>query len=307
MPPEFTMRFAPRQRAGAFPLPPAVVTIVLFLFVAHPARTQTSALQEVTAAGVAQGSSNAQQSSAPTLSDEEIERFLRESKVVRTRGTSKGVTGSIRATLTDGTMTHDAHIQTVDERKASIQLRGSVEFDFRDSYAFNIAAYRIDRMVGLNLVPVSIERRWQTKPAAFTWWVDDVMLDEGERMKKKVEPPQPAVWNESMQLMRIFDQLIYNTDRNLGNVLITKDWRVWAIDHTRAFRRHKTLKTPENVTRCDRQMVERMKQLDLPSLKRDVGNYLTDWELEALLARRDAIVALLEKRGPSALFDRQQK
>ena len=39
-----------------------------------------------------------------------------------------------------------------------------------------------------------------------------------------------------MQIVRLFDQLIYNIDRNLGNLMITNDWTIWAIDHTRAFR-----------------------------------------------------------------------
>jgi hypothetical protein len=87
-------------------------------------------------------------------------------------------------------------------------------------------------------------------------------------------------------------------------MVITKDWRVWAIDHTRAFRTHNELKTPGVVTRCDRQVFERLKALDRDTLKKAVGPHLDDWQIRAVLARRDAIVARLEKFGPSALFDR---
>jgi hypothetical protein len=251
------------------------------------------------------GQSPAPESAATQpLSDAAIEKFLREAKVVRTRGTSKGVTNSIRATLSDGVITHDAQIQSVDERKTTGPApKGGVEMNFRDSWVFNVAGYRLDRLIGLHLVPVSVERRWQSSNSAFTWWIDDVMMDEGERLKKNTSPPRPAEWNEQMQLVRVFDQLIYNMDRNMGNLLITKDWRVWAIDHTRAFRLHKDLKSPESVTRCDRQMFERLKRLDKATLKREMGDYLVDWEIDALLARRDAIIAKLS--GPSALFDRR--
>jgi hypothetical protein len=108
-----------------------------------------------------------------------------------------------------------------------------------------------------------------------------------------------------MQMVRVFDQLIYNMDRNLGNMLITNGWQIWAIDHTRAFRLHKTLKTPDNVTRCDRRMYERMKQLNKETLQREMGKWLVDWEIDALLARRDRIVEILDKGGPGALFDRR--
>jgi hypothetical protein len=157
------------------------------------------------------------------------------------------------------------------------------------------------------MVPVSISRRHRSKPSAFSWWVDDVAMDEGDRLKKKVAPPDSVSWNHQMQLVRLFDQLIYNVDRNMGNLVITNAWRVWAIDHTRAFRTHDELKAPATVTRCDREVFERLKQLDKATLKREMGSFLDDWQIRALLARRDAIVKKIEAAGPSALFDRQNR
>ena len=107
-----------------------------------------------------------------------------------------------------------------------------------------------------------------------------------------------------MQLLRLFDQLIANVDRNLGNLIITKDWNIWAIDHTRAFRTNPTLKTPGNIARCDRQVFARLKQLDKPTLSQAVGRSLQSFEIDAILKRRDAIVAMIEQRGESGLFDR---
>ena len=107
-------------------------------------------------------------------------------------------------------------------------------------------------------------------------------------------------------MMRLFDQLISNVDRNMGNIVYTKDWRLWPIDHTRAFRKNTDLKTPSHVTRCDRQVFERLKALDRDTLKREVGKWLDDGQIKALLARRDLIVKKLEALGPSALFDRDR-
>jgi hypothetical protein len=243
--------------------------------------------------------------SAPvSLSDAEIEKFLKEAKVVKTKGVGKGVTAPIRATLSDGTLTHDAHIQSVEEKKAQFEAAGATEFNFEDSWRFNVAAYRVDRLIGLQMVPVSISRIWKGQPAAFTWWIDDVMMDEGQRLKDKLQPPDSGLWNEQMQLVRVFDQLIYNVDRNVGNLLICKTWRVWAIDHTRAFRTQNTLKSGANVTRCDRQVVERLKALNKDVLKKEIGEFVTEYQINGLLARRDKIVEMLEKAGPTAMFDR---
>ena len=184
-------------------------------------------------------------SPAAALTDAQIEAFLLKADVIKTKTSSKGVTGTIRATMTDGTMTHDAQIQTIDERKAQFVGDKGTEFNFRDCWAFNVAGYKIDRLIGMNMVPVSVSRRWRSQEAAYTWWIDDVMMEEGDRLKKKIQPPNSAAWNQQMQIVRMFDQLIANVDRNMGNLIITRDWRVWPIDHTRAFRTNNTLATPD--------------------------------------------------------------
>jgi hypothetical protein len=247
----------------------------------------------------------AQPATASPLSDDQIEAFLRDAKVVKTKSVGKGVTGTLRATMTDGTLTHDAQIQQVEEKKTQFEAAGAAEFNFEDSWRFNVAAYRVDRLIGLQMVPVTVSRKWKSAPAAFTWWIDDVMMDEGKRLKDKTQPPDSGLWNEQMQMVRVFDQLIYNVDRNMGNLLIGKTWRVWAIDHTRAFRTQNTLKTPANVTRCDRQVVERLKQLNKDGLKKSIGEFVTEYQINGLLARRDKIVEIFEKAGPSAVFDRR--
>jgi hypothetical protein len=85
----------------------------------------------------------------------------------------------------------------------------------------------------------------------------------------------------------------------------SKDWRLWLIDHTRAFRKNTSLKQPSRVTRCDRQVFDRLKALDRDTLKRELGKYLDDGQIKALLSRRDLIVQKVESLGPAALFDRQ--
>src|SRR5690606_33368837 len=59
----------------------------------------------------------------PSLTDEQMEHFLKTARVTQSRTIGKGVTNSLRATLTDGTLTHDAHIQTVDEKRSTFQGR----------------------------------------------------------------------------------------------------------------------------------------------------------------------------------------
>src|SRR6185503_13080477 len=104
--------------------------------------------------------------------------------------------------------------------------------------------YRLDRILELYMTPVSIERNVEGKTSAVTWWLDDSMM-ETDRIKKKLESPDRDVWNREMYIVRVFDQLIFNTDRNLQNLMIDKEWHIWKIDHTRAFRQLTTLRQPK--------------------------------------------------------------
>lgn len=238
----------------------------------------------------------------PTLTPAQMEDFLLTARVSNVREVGQGVTGTQRATLSDGRITHDAHIQTVDISKALFEP--TREVSFRDSYLFNIAGYRIARLLGLDCVPVSVERRVQGRLAAVTWWVDDVLMTEGERQKKQ-SVISTRITGQT-PIMRVFDELIANTDRNAGNILWTTDGKMWLIDHTRAFRLGRNLKSPRLLERCERGLLEKMRGLTAETLKREVGNSLKENEIKALLARRDELVKLFEdliaQRGEDAIL-----
>lgn len=234
-----------------------------------------------------------------TLTAAEIETFLLKARIVSKRSVSTGVTGTMRATLSDGSLTHDAQIQTVDISKTVFEAGRATEVGFRDSYAFNIAGYRLARLLGMDNVPISVHRTVDGKRSAVTWWIDDVMMDERERLAKKVEAPDPQRVARQLLLMRVFDELIQNRDRNQGNILWTKDWRLWLIDHTRAFRTSKDLLRPEQLTRVEAGWLARVRGLTRQTLEESFlhDGTLSRDQVEALLARRDRIVQHFEKRA----------
>ncbi len=245
-------------------------------------------------------SSAAAQSAAMTRGEQE--RFLATAKVVASKAVSTGITGTLRVTLDDGTRRHDASVQRIDQTKTSFRAPGKQrEFGFRDSWKFNLAADQVAQLLGIEAVPTTVERDHDGQPASFTWWVDDVIMDEGGRQEKKVESPDPRRWEHQMATLRVFDALIANTDRNKGNLVIDKDWTAWFIDHTRAFRRSREVLDPAVLVRCDRQLFEALKALDPKTVKARTDRWLTNDEIGAVIARRDAIVARFTDR-PSALY-----
>jgi hypothetical protein len=231
------------------------------------------------------------------LSLEETEAFLLNAKVVGRKGVSTGVTNTIRATLSDGRITHDAQIQTVDVAQTVFQAGKASEVNFKDTYRFNIAAYRLAHLLGLKNVPMSVERRVDGKPGAMTWWIDDVQFTEKERLKEKnILGPNPERTTKQVQVMRVFDELIQNRDRNQGNLLWTKDWTLWMIDHTRAFRLGKELLKPDQLTRCERTLFENMRALTLERLTEVMGSIMRKDEIQAVMTRRDLLVKHFEDR-----------
>lgn len=234
--------------------------------------------------------------STPALSPEAMEAFLLKARVSNLRDAGSGVTNSRKATLSDGQLTHDAHIQTVDIAQHVFESGRNTELNFKDTYRYNIAGYRVAKLIGLTTVPMSVERTVEGKVAAVTWWVDDVQMDEKERMKTKSQGPDPVRTNKQIQIMRVWDELIQNRDRNQGNILWTHDWTMWLIDHTRAFRLNTNLLKPEQLARCDRGLLERLRAVTPEALKQAVGNSLTKQEQEALLARRDKIIKHYDER-----------
>lgn len=230
-----------------------------------------------------------------SMSPAEIEEFLKTAKLATHKTIGTGVTQTERATLKSGDFVHDAHVQSVDITKAEFKSDRQTELNFRDTYKFNIAAYRLCRLLGLNMMPVSVERKIMGKTSAVTWWIDDAMM-EGERIKKKIEPPDQDRWNKQMYAARVFDELIYDTDPNLGNFLIDKNWKLWMVDKTRAFRLSKELRNVKNLTQCDRSLLAAMKKLDENTLLQEMKDFLSKSEVKALLARRDKIVAFFDKQ-----------
>jgi len=240
---------------------------------------------------------NAATATQPVLTPQEMEDFLLNAPVVEKKGGLRGVTNAQRVTLSNGRVTHDAQIQDVDISKAIFEVGPKyTEINFKDTYRYNIAGYRLARLLGLDNVPMSVPRTFDRKPAAFTWWIDDFMMDEGDRQKKQARSPDPARTASYIHIMRVFDELIQNRDRNAGNLLWTSDWKMWLIDHTRAFRLGKELLKPEALERVERTLFERMRGLTSSALAEAMGETLMKAEIEALLARRDVIVKLFDDR-----------
>jgi hypothetical protein len=229
----------------------------------------------------------------PKLSDAEMETFLKTAKILNQKKLDLGTTASLRMTLSDGKLTHDAHFQPIDIYKPIFRgAEGTVEKNFRDTYKFNIAAYRVGKMLGIEyMIPMSVERDVDGKLGSMTWWLDNVWMSEADRRDRGIKPPASQFWVDQLNIVRVFDQLIYNTDRNQGNLLISPEWKVYLIDHTRAFRTTVAMQKKNALpNRVDFKLLKALRQLNLQHLNEQLNGYLRPEEISAILGRRDIIV-----------------
>jgi hypothetical protein len=231
------------------------------------------------------------------LTKEQIKQFLLTAKIVGDQPAKKGVTDTRRLTLSDGTITHDASFQPIDEHTPLKKFAdGHTEVRFADSYKYNIAAYILAELVGFDdMMPVYVERKYKGNSGSLSWWLS-VKMDDATRFTKKIEAPDPDAWNNQMYKVRVFDELVYDNDANLTNVLISPDWKIWRIDFSRGFRTFHTLKDPKDLVRCDRHMFERLKALNADEFTAKAKTYLTNEEIQAVMTRRDLIVQLFQKK-----------
>ena len=210
---------------------------------------------------------------------EEFEAFLREAPFRRFEDVPVGVTRPQRGFFDAGGPVASA---------AWKLLPPGRPHGYWESYKSEIAAYELDKLLGLGMVPPAVEKRVRGERGAAVLWV------EGVRSWKAVEDlPKPAKWNREAIRMKMFDNLIGNIDRNAGNLLVDADWNLYLIDHSRAFVTDTKLKV--EMVRIDKGIWERMAALDETTLSEAVGTWLTGGAIQAILKRRDNMQKVIDK------------
>ncbi len=245
------------------------------------------------------------------LRGEEAEEFLRTAAVLSVRPLkSKAVTRPMKVELSDGTRSLSAVFKTVDEYEPVKRFdNGEVELQFTDSFEYEIAAYELDTMLGLGIVPPAVRRRINRDVGSLSLWVEGAMT-EWERIEvKKAHPPDLEAWNEQMYTIRLFLQLIADSDyTNINNLLVTPDWKIYKIDSSRAFRNTLELRREGSLERFSRRVLASLRALDRKELDHRLGPWLTKKQIEALWVRRGLVLELADRRvaeqGEAAvLFD----
>ena len=249
------------------------------------------------AALAAQAAQVAAPETAATFQGPAAEDFLTKARIVGTRLIGEGVTRPFLVTLELDGVTRKGVFKSIDQRKDGLTTLadGTQEMDFQDSWQTEVAGYLLDRMIGLEMVPATVKRRINGKIGSIQWFVEG-MIPESERLAKKLNAPDLEAWNEQVYKVRLFDELISNADRHLKNIQVSQDFNIRLIDHSRTFRVNRSLKNPDAMKRFSRSLLASIARLDKAGLQKQLGEYLMGAQIERVLQRRDAILAVAKKR-----------
>lgn len=244
------------------------------------------------------------QDGPPWPQREEIERFLKTAAITERVKLGTGVTHPWKVTLAlDGTVRH-AVFKSIDDRL--------------DSWRNEVAAYELDKLLGIGMVPPTVARGIGGNPGSLQLWVTGAPMDGYEG-----GIPDLRDWRDQVSVMWLFDDLIENVDRHLNNALISPGHRLMLIDHSRAFRDEEELRNDLDgkvngtntrlwggeydpalrrfPTRYPRSLIERLRSLGDKQLKSAIDRYVWGWRQRAVLERRRRILARVDAMEPGAL------
>jgi hypothetical protein len=225
-----------------------------------------------------------------------ILEFLRTAPIVSSKLMDRGVAGNIKLVLERDDIRIRAVLRVIEREEKQDTGSPRIDLKIRDSQIFEVAAYKLDRLLGIGRIPPTVERTYQGKPGSVQIWMEgvtpeDILLAEG-----RLIPPDKESWWRQKKVMWVFDALIANTDRNQGNLLIDDDWNLWLIDHTRGFREISTLLNIQDLKNCERLLWDALLTVDRDAMAKLMEPYLTKREISKLLLRHKKLIGHFQKR-----------
>jgi len=240
----------------------------------------------------------------PLQNDEDILSFLAEAEILEAKVFGGGSTKPLRMVMErDGTRMR-AIFRYVDVSEQGLhRVEGRMRQGFHDKAIHEKAAYELDRLLGMGHVPPVVMRSHGKKDGTIQLWVEKAMT-EGMRLEAGTEHPDILFHEHQRRIMLVFDALIYNFDRNQGNILYGPDWYMWFIDHTRSFRDdHLLPEGGDNLFFCEQQLWDRLREVSDEEIRVALRPYLRKRQINAVVHRRKLIVERLE----AVIADRGEK
>jgi hypothetical protein len=233
------------------------------------------------------------------MDDDALESWLAHAEIVGVEELAAGITNPQRVTLSkDGVELRAVFKQLSTDFGVGDRQKA---LNFSDRFEFEVAAYRLDRLLGLDMVPVTVPRTVNGRRGVLQFWIDGA-INLRQMIERQLQPEGWCDADAQYNLMNVFDVLIHNTDRTQENALFTRDWTLVLIDHSRAFATY--TKDPRLLylekPRVPAALAARLQALDAATLHEALGPWLHRRQIDAILKRRDRLLGEYRARTGDA-------
>ena len=237
----------------------------------------------------------------PFKNDAEVMEFLKTAEVIDEKPIGQGINRSLKALLEKDGVRAYAAFREADRTERDAYVGGQSYRVFRDSFLFEPAAYQLALRIGITNIPPAVRRRVGGRDGSMQIWIEDLLDEEKDGFK----PPNITAWVRQLRDMILLDNLICNVDRNASNILVTSDYTLAMIDHTRGFQEKTDIMDPERLTVVNQDTWEHFKTLTEQDIRDAVRPYLSPQEMSRLVRRHEVIIehfeALIEERGEGSV------
>ena len=232
---------------------------------------------------------------------EKLENYLRTAEIISVeKDTAVGRTAPWRITLSDGKTQRLGLFKYINRPRPSL---------LPDSFEYEIAAYELDKLLQLKIVPPVVEREIEGTTGSLQLYLEGC-IREAERKRKKIDPPDPVHFQNMLEVINVFENLVYDEDCfDANDTLVNLDgWKVYRVDFSMAFSPLPEIISGCKINKCSHKLYNNLLLLDGLQVRNKLEPFLNNQEIEALLHRKKIIIEkieqLIKERGQDAvLFD----
>jgi hypothetical protein len=233
---------------------------------------------------------------AAEMPDSVLQEFLTQAEIVDSRYLGRGTTRPRLLDLEMGGQQRRGIFKTVENGENPSPGEAT------DRFQHEVAAYRLDRELRLNMVPATVIREIDGQRGSLQSWVEGA-VDQEAAEAYDLELFDTDAIRRQLGQGEVFDALIGNFDRGPDDhlCLVNRD-RLLLIDHSKAFSISPELPGDEdNSLAVAPQLLAELRSLDRESLDQLLGDLISDRQIEALLLRRDRILDRLSTASADTL------
>jgi hypothetical protein len=232
------------------------------------------------------------------LTGQHAGEFLRSARIVGTPEPFDpvAITSPLRVTLTDGDRTLRAIFKDEDTLYPNFRFGDGREVKrVRDSYKHEIAAFQLDLLLDLGVVPPCVERKIDSRTGSLCLWIESSRTED-KRREEGLVPPDPERFINDSREVRLFQQLIADLDySNIRNLVVDDNFKVYKVDSSMAFYPDPRLIRELDSSHVSRRFLDALRSLEQTVLDERLEPWLTKAELKDLVKRRERILERVDR------------